>query len=730
MNPVPKRKFTQKLTVYLLVLIAALTIIALVSRQIISQKGKFLLSVIDSNNYPAEQSGDVLVLLNQADNDFQSAVLAHNAQKLALYKAKLQQAFLKIDSIRRHDVDTSFILNHRQREETRALYQQKLRVSNEIFALKSSFDAVLLQTERYTGKGTQADLLDSVANVARKRTAAQLQKEDTVKVEAVVTTTKKGFFKKLQAAFSGGKDTMRQGGGTFVNKLTEKSYRDSINRTVILNADASFQQLLKTLRLRQNQLSASQASLFATNLRIMEQLKLLVIGLQHYSQSLSNNLKSIALNEYHSTQTLLDNMGIISLLLVFIFSLLLIVYIKKINSAEEHVWQKYELATSLAQQKTDLLATMSHEIRNPLNAIIGFLNEFKKSGLSEKQAEMLDSVQLSSDMLLGTVTDVLDMSKLESGQFQLQAEQFNPYNTLRLTTESMRFNAHQKKLLLNYHFTGDKQLNMTGDAFRLKQIVINLLSNAIKYTSQGSVSVKAVLKQEGNKMLLEIAVTDTGTGILKAQQAKLFTKYYQTSSSKGTTGTGLGLYICYKLIQLQQGNIHIDSTPGKGTSISFSIPYTQVQMQSVQVSNSDTAVDISVFGGKRILVADDNELNLKLISIMTQRWDVTLLLARNGQEAFDLLQKEPVDLVVTDMEMAEMNGAELVTAIRNNKSLSHLPVVLSTAYRYNDAELEELYRTGFTTVITKPFNETLLANKLFIALQTIVNQSNTKKAIN
>ena len=729
MSPNPKKKLFQQLFVVLLVLIAALTIVALVSRQMIHRKGQFLLSVIENNSYASEQSGNVLLLLNQADNEFQLAVLHHSPGKLASYKATLQAAFLQIDSIRRREADTSFILHPAQRATARHLYVQKLRLSGEIFALKTSFDSVLSAADKYAGKSTSSGLIDSIARVARQRTAAELAKEDTIQIQQEVITQKKGFFKKLKAAFSGGQDTLRSGGGTIVNKLSEKSYRDSINRTVLLSADASFQQLLKTLRVRQQQLSVSQASLFATNMRIMEQLKQLVASLENYSQSLSDNLRTIALNEYRSTGVLLDNMGFISLLLVFIFAMLLIVYVNKIRVAERQLWQEYELATSLAQQKTDILATMSHEIRNPLNSIIGFLNEFRKSGLSDKQSEMLESVQLSSDMLLGTVTDVLDMSKLDSGQFQLQAEQFNPYHTIRLTTESMRFNAHQKKLLLNYHFTGDRHLNLTGDAFRLKQVLINLLSNAIKYTSQGSVTVKAALKQENNQTMLEIAVIDTGTGILKAQQAKLFTKYYQTSSSKGTTGTGLGLYICYKLIHLQKGEIHVDSTPGKGTQISFTVPYAVVPVQAVQVGDSDLPVDISVFNGKRILLADDNELNLKLVGIMTQRWDVTLLLARNGKEALGLLQKEQVDLVVTDMEMAEMNGSELVTAIRNS-SFAGLPVVLSTAYRYNEAETEELYRTGFTGIITKPFNETLLAKKLFAALQSPVHVPASKKAKN
>lgn len=710
-------KSRQQLLIAIMVFIACLAVVALISRQIISRKGQFLLQVIDNSRYSAEQSGEALLLLNDAENQFQSAILTHQPGQLTLYKEKLQQAFIKIDSIASYKADTRFLTNEKQRQEINSLYVQKLELSQHIFALRNSFDSLLQAADGFSGRASGNKLIDSIAKVARKRTAAELAKEDTVKVEAEVTTQKKGFFKKLKAAFSGGADTIRNGGGTIVNRMSEKSYRDSVNRTVYLSADASFQQLLRTLKLRQSQLSGAQTQLITTNMMAMEQLKLLVVRLQNHSQSLADELHTIALNEYRSTSTLLDNMGILSLLLVFLFALLLVKYISRIRLAEQQVLTEYNQALTLAQQKTDLLATMSHEIRNPLNSIIGFLNEFGKSGLTEKQSEMLASVQLSSDMLLGTVTDVLDMSKLESGKFQLQTEQFNPYHTIRLTTESMRFNAHQKKLLLNYHFTGDKTAILSGDAFRLKQILINLISNAIKYTKEGSVTIKAVLNTTGSKPVLEVTVADTGIGIHPTQQSRLFTKYYQTSSSQGATGTGLGLYICYRLIQLQQGNIEVESDLNKGTSIIFSIPYTATAHRGEMKEPKEQAVDYSVFAGKKLLIVDDNELNLKLISIMTQRWDVTLFTAGNGKDALAVLEKEAIDLVVTDMEMAEMNGAELVAAIINSKH-ANIPVVLSTAYHYTESETKALLESGFTGILTKPFNEAILASHLFRALMS------------
>lgn len=708
-----KRKLMQKFLISLMIFIAALTIIALFSRHAINEKGKHLLTVIENNHYPAEQASDALLLLNQAENDFQIAILSYSPRKLAMFKDKLKQAFLKIDSISQVKVDSSF-LSSGQRESMQWQYQQKVHLSDRIFALKNSVDSVLMLADRFTAKDAQADLFNSIERMARKRAAQQVV--DTIKPLPVVAP-KKGFFRKLKDVFSGKQDTVRNG-TTIISNITQKTYQDSLRHLAAKpqTADSFYQQLLTTLRHKQRQLSVNQANMFIINQNMMDQLKRLVGNLQTYSVALSESVKSAAINEYRSTHTLVDNIGLISLLLTLVFALLLIFYVRKIRGAEEQLWQEYELATSLAQQKTDLLAIMSHEIRNPLNSIIGFLKEFKKSGLSDKQTEMMNAVQLSSNMLLATVNDVLDMSKLESGQFQLQTEQFNPYNTLRLTTESVRFSASNKHLAVDYQFTGDRQLNITGDTFRLNQVLLNLLGNAIKFTSEGGITVQAVLKQTGDAALLEVTVTDTGIGIVKAQQERLFTKYYQASSGRGQTGTGLGLYICYKLIHLQGGTIQVNSTPGKGTSIHFSIPYALVQTPATGGVNN-TAVNTSVFSGKTILVADDNDLNLKLIKVMTRSWDITLLLAANGKEALDMLQKEQVDVVLTDMEMAEMDGRAVVTAIRKG-SFSHLPVVLSTAHRYTAEEEAQMKKAGFTDVIYKPFDEAQLAQKLFIALQT------------
>ena len=174
-------------------------------------------------------------------------------------------------------------------------------------------------------------------------------------------------------------------------------------------------------------------------------------------------------------------------------------------------------------------------------------------------------------MMLRTLNDTLDAAKMENSELKIYAEPFNPDYILGLVIESMGLSATKKNLYLNYNFTGNKNAIILGDSFRLKQIVVNLLSNAIKYTHDGGVTVDAQLT--ANDSRLQVDVTDTGPGISPEQQSDLFSKYYQTSTSKGKTGTGLGLFICKQLVKLQNGRITVKSEPGKGSTFRFFIPY-------------------------------------------------------------------------------------------------------------------------------------------------------------
>jgi CheY-like chemotaxis protein len=365
----------------------------------------------------------------------------------------------------------------------------------------------------------------------------------------------------------------------------------------------------------------------------------------------------------------------------------------------------------------DLLQHMSHEIRNPLTAIKGFLYIFSQTQLSPRQADMLGSIRLSSDMLLRTLNDTLDAAKMESSEFKINKDPFNADFVLKEVIESMEFSATKKKLDLDYNFEGDKEALVLGDSFRLKQIMVNLLSNAIKYTGTGGITVNAYLTLINGENRLKVDVTDTGAGISLEQQANLFSKYYQTNSAKGQTGTGLGLYISKQLVQLQKGEISVKSNAGKGSTFSFYIPYEEAKNINSVIDKQRIDDPLSLLNGISILAVDDNELSLMFLKMMTSKWNIKFYQAIDGNEALAVMAKETITVVLTDIQMPTMNGHELIAAIRQSKApLNEVPVIAISG-NSKLSETEKLSKKGFSGFVTKPFIESELIRQIVNALK-------------
>ncbi len=709
-TPSPNDNLIRKVFIVFLVSIAMLAGFAISTKHLVTKKMEHLLQIIENENPNQYDVNNILLQLNQSENSFQKAVYTNDSAALNKFKAELQQVFKNLDSLVSFKENIDFIKNDATEKNIRTLFAKKEQLSEAFFQLKKNFDSLLILTEESAGRRNMSALLNSFSLSGRTKGKPV---SDTTEVAGAVVTKKRGFFKRLKDVFSNKADTIRGKDALIVNtKRTDSALNASIRS--IKDAENSS---LNTLRQQHRQLTQIQSNLLLTNQGIMGRMKSYVNLLHELAAEISEKIKTAARKEYQSASNFLSLVTILSLIFVFLFALMLVYYARKINLAKEALFQENKVANSLLNQKTDMLAVVSHEIRNPLNTILGFVGALKDTQLSAQQTEMIQTVEASSNMLSATVNDILDMSKIDNGSFQFFKEQFNPYNTLRQTIETMRFSASSKKISLDYHFKGEKQLNIVGDTIRLRQIVINLVSNAIKFTDKGGVTVTASLTKNVKDLTLAVTVQDTGRGIPKSQQVHLFTKYYQAQSSKGTIGTGLGLYICHKLVKLQNGTISFSSIQGEGASFTFSIPYAPISPESATVVAKESQVNISVFAGKKILVVDDSEFNLKVMQIMMTQWDASLIMLKQGTEVMELLRKESVDIIITDMHMPEMDGKELLTAIRKSKDgFSHIPVVLLTGETYTELEKKELEKLGFSGIIIKPFTQTQLLQVLFKAL--------------
>jgi two-component system sensor histidine kinase BarA len=552
------RTLARRISFAFLGFIIILSVVALFVRDSINDKLNKISQVsndIESNRAEPEK---VLLLLHKADDHFQQSLVKNNGKSKTSYQQEISLAFNKIDTLLQKKLSDTSNLSSVERTRIKYWYQQRSALSGRLNLLRRSFDSLLTD---YTN-------VDSIGP-GEARVAApslQLKKSDVISKSntAQKAAVKRGLIERIKDAINNKNEnsTRHQHDAKETNAKALK---------VIKQNQLAYNKALKQLQQQNVKQLHTQRQLVTTNSYIINELGNIISQIKDINYNMADEFKSMALKSYQDSTTQLNKLYLTALCLLAVFSALLIVFITQLHQSEVLLREEIESSVAIAQQKMDLLHHMSHEVRTPLTSIMGFLYIFSKSEMTAKQAEMLESIQLSSDMVLRTLNDTLDAAKMEHSELAIYAEPFNPDYILSAVIESMGPIATKKKLYIKYNFTGNKNALVLGDSFRLKQIVVNLLSNAIKYTHEGGVTVSAQLIP--NETRLQVEVTDTGDGISAEQQAGLFSKYYQTNSSKGQVGTGLGLFICKQLIKLQKGKITVKSEPGKGTTFTFFIPY-------------------------------------------------------------------------------------------------------------------------------------------------------------
>ena len=696
----------RQIVISLLAFTIILAVVALYVRNSITSKLEHTSRVANSSGTGNEQKAEnILLLLNQAEDNFQASLLNAANKSNAVYKTQLSLAFTQIDSLLKSKADTSQ-LTAAQSLKVKLLYQKKMLLSTKLVRLKHNFDSLLSAYAVYNDEAAKS--LPAYSAKVHKITREIATSVDTIKKEADIK--KKGLFGRLGDAISN-KNAAAKDVLEIQNSNQTKIIDQTIQQAAAQNKK-DYTKRIKQLEARNESLLTMQRQLIALNTRINNELQSIVNNIKDIDIGIANEIRMLAFQNYHETSATLNQFYLAALFMVMLFAALLIIFLIQLNRSELELCKENERSVTIAQQKMNLLLHMSHEIRNPLTAIKGFLDIFSRTSLAEKQVDMLDSIKLSSDMLLRTLNDTLDAAKMETSQFKINQESFNPDFTLKAVIESMRFGATKKNLQLAYNFKGDKNLVLIGDSFRLNQVMVNLLSNAIKYTATGGVNITAVWIANENK--LQVEVSDTGAGISEEQQANLFAKYYQTNSAKGHTGTGLGLFICQQLIKLQGGKISVKSKVDAGTTFKFYIPYAKGDAKVVAKQSVDDAG--LLLNGISVLAVDDNEINLQLLKMIMDKWNVTFYEAANGIEALEVLKNQPITLVITDIHMPEMDGNELLYSIQNlDGPLSQLPVIVMSGSTEPNSK-EKYLQMGFAGMIGKPYTKAELLDQIVSAL--------------
>lgn len=363
-----------------------------------------------------------------------------------------------------------------------------------------------------------------------------------------------------------------------------------------------------------------------------------------------------------------------------------------------------------SEQKTRFMANMSHELRTPIHGILGSLEIVKDTELDARQKLFVDTAYASCEVMLDVINNILDFSKLKAGGIELEVIEFSPRELVESISSIMSTMAQEKNLEVQCYIPENIPARVKGDPARLRQMLMNLVGNAVKFTERGEVYTGLELREiRGDQAVLRFEVRDTGIGIPPAMQKSIFESFVQVDASinRRYGGTGLGLTIVREFAEMMGGRIGLDSTPGQGSTFWFEIavPITAHQHAEHHTQHLE---------GCRIMVVDDNETNRRILENYLQAWNAEAIIVSNGHDALHKLedsitQQRPIDLLLLDWFMPQMDGLALAKAIRSDSRHDHTPIVMLTSYGISQ---EKQQQAGVQAAVTKPVRSITLRDVL------------------
>ena len=529
----------------------------------------------------------------------------------------------------------------------------------------------------------------------------------------------KGFFRRLADVFSPGKAD-----STEVSNVVEEVITDTID------------QVYSPIDTIASMLSGIQDKVFQTRQDELKTLSYRINRLKlagsHLSQRVNQLLESIEEDEqaalaarmYHEQSIRRDAaiamaaISVAAIILVLVFFTIIWRDLTRSNHYRNELEKARDYAEDLLRAREKLMLTITHDIKAPAGSIIGYTDLLERLISDKRQKFYLDSMKNSAQHLLALVTSLLDYHRLEAGKMDLNPVAFRPFRLMEDIYNSFLPLAEKKNINLNYSPELEQNLTLEGDPFRIRQIAENLLSNALKFTSEGCIT----LTVSYSGVRLTFKVEDTGCGMSKAEQEKIFTEFTRLPGAQGQEGFGLGLSITRKLVELQNGEISVESTPGHGSCFSVIIPLPSYTHEK-DTEEPETENPEPIISNIRILIIDDDSIQLQLtkdmlLSLTSSEKNVirTIVCCQHPEEVFERIKEEEFDIIFTDIQMPAMDGFHLLEAIRNIpcKQAQDIPVVAITARAIPD---DEGFRArGFAAVLRKPFSRKDIINAIGFAL--------------
>ncbi len=376
----------------------------------------------------------------------------------------------------------------------------------------------------------------------------------------------------------------------------------------------------------------------------------------------------------------------------------------------DKVIKEKDVAEAAVKLKDQFISNLSHEIRTPLNGVLGMTALLSDTNPTPEQSEYINTIRLSANNLIETVDNILDFSRIQKGEVKLITKEFHLRELVASVVQSMKPRADEKGLTITLRIDEQTPGKVSGDEYRLNQILKNLISNAVKYTENGGVQVDVnVTDARMNHVKIIFCITDTGIGIAESRLPQIFEIYSLPSATelKVPSGAGIGLAVVKQLTELQGGTISVNSTPGSGSVFKIELPFKTSETVKILKSGgkSTASVELKNLSDVLILLVEDNKVNQFLAQKLLGKMGFRVEIANNGKEALELLKSKVFDLILMDVQMPEMNGYELTQMIRSKlpDPVNRIPVIALTAYA-SVQEKEKALQLGMSDYITKPYS--------------------------